>query len=152
MVIILISLSHTCTPADRGKVVSFEKGEGLKGALFFLLCCRDGLSTEMTDDNTALRALTQFPLPKNLLAQVIQIATSSSTVKVSCCSSWEKKPDSSRKLLLEHLVGCFLALIKGEIESRSLSRCQDLKWGFSEAGNRFTVFRGACRAVLQRHL
>lgn len=39
---------------------------------------------EMTDDNTALRALTQFPLPKNLLAQVIQIATSSSTVKVSC--------------------------------------------------------------------
>ncbi|KAL7977835.1 hypothetical protein Chor_010787 [Crotalus horridus] len=42
---------------------------------------RDGLSMEMTDDNTALRALTQFPLPKNLLAQVIQIATSSSTVK-----------------------------------------------------------------------
>lgn len=38
----------------------------------------------MTDDNTAIRALTQFPLPKNLLAQVIQIATSSSTVKVSC--------------------------------------------------------------------
>lgn len=36
----------------------------------------------MTDDNTAIRALTQFPLPKNLLAQVIQIATSSSTVKV----------------------------------------------------------------------
>ncbi|XP_026540784.1 ATP-dependent RNA helicase DHX30 isoform X2 [Notechis scutatus] len=42
---------------------------------------RDALSVEMTDDNTALRALTQFPLPKNLLAQVIQIATSSSTVK-----------------------------------------------------------------------
>ncbi|XP_013915489.1 PREDICTED: putative ATP-dependent RNA helicase DHX30 [Thamnophis sirtalis] len=42
---------------------------------------RDALSMEMTDDNTALRALTQFPLPKNLLAQVIQIATSSSTVK-----------------------------------------------------------------------
>ncbi|KAM6450270.1 ATP-dependent RNA helicase DHX30 isoform 2-T2 [Liasis olivaceus] len=42
---------------------------------------RDGFSLEMTDDNTALRALTQFPLPKNLLAQVIQIATSSSTVK-----------------------------------------------------------------------
>lgn len=39
----------------------------------------------MTDDNTAIRALTQFPLPKNLLAQVIQIATSSSTVKVGCC-------------------------------------------------------------------
>lgn len=39
----------------------------------------------MTDDNTAIRALTQFPLPKNLLAQVIQIATSSSTVKVRCC-------------------------------------------------------------------
>ncbi|KAG8138641.1 hypothetical protein E2320_001445, partial [Naja naja] len=38
-------------------------------------------SVEMTDDSTALRALTQFPLPKNLLAQVIQIATSSSTVK-----------------------------------------------------------------------
>ncbi|XP_070623277.1 ATP-dependent RNA helicase DHX30 isoform X3 [Erythrolamprus reginae] len=42
---------------------------------------RDPFSVEMTDDNTALRALTQFPLPKNLLAQVIQIATSSSTVK-----------------------------------------------------------------------
>ncbi|XP_070800502.1 ATP-dependent RNA helicase DHX30 [Pituophis catenifer annectens] len=42
---------------------------------------RDALSVEMTDDNTALRALTQFPLPKNLLAQVIQIATSSSTIK-----------------------------------------------------------------------
>ncbi|XP_061443761.1 ATP-dependent RNA helicase DHX30 isoform X1 [Rhineura floridana] len=42
---------------------------------------RDGFCLEMTDDNTALRALTQFPLPKNLLAQVIQIATSSSTVK-----------------------------------------------------------------------
>uniref|UniRef100_A0ABM5GMB6 ATP-dependent RNA helicase DHX30 n=2 Tax=Pogona vitticeps TaxID=103695 RepID=A0ABM5GMB6_9SAUR len=42
---------------------------------------RDGFSLEMTDDSTALRALTQFPLPKNLLAQVIQIATSSSTVK-----------------------------------------------------------------------
>ncbi|XP_044275429.1 ATP-dependent RNA helicase DHX30 isoform X1 [Varanus komodoensis] len=42
---------------------------------------RDGFSVDMTDDNTALRALTQFPLPKNLLAQVIQIATSSSTVK-----------------------------------------------------------------------
>ncbi|XP_058039176.1 ATP-dependent RNA helicase DHX30 isoform X1 [Ahaetulla prasina] len=42
---------------------------------------RDALSVETTDDNTALRALTQFPLPKNLLAQVIQIATSSSTVK-----------------------------------------------------------------------
>ncbi|KAH0627691.1 hypothetical protein JD844_003797 [Phrynosoma platyrhinos] len=42
---------------------------------------RDGFSLEMTDDTTALRALTQFPLPKNLLAQVIQIATSSSTVK-----------------------------------------------------------------------
>lgn len=41
----------------------------------------------MTDDNTAIRALTQFPLPKNLLAQVIQIATSSSTVKVGCCLS-----------------------------------------------------------------
>lgn len=43
---------------------------------------RGGSSIEMTDDNTAIRALTQFPLPKNLLAQVIQIATSSSTVKV----------------------------------------------------------------------
>ncbi|KFV65869.1 Putative ATP-dependent RNA helicase DHX30, partial [Dryobates pubescens] len=42
---------------------------------------RGGSSIEMTDDNTAIRALTQFPLPKNLLAQVIQIATSSSTVK-----------------------------------------------------------------------
>lgn len=44
---------------------------------------RGGSSIEMTDDTTAIRALTQFPLPKNLLAQVIQIATSSSTVKVS---------------------------------------------------------------------
>ncbi|XP_065442760.1 ATP-dependent RNA helicase DHX30 isoform X2 [Chrysemys picta bellii] len=42
---------------------------------------RGGTSVEMTDDNNAIRALTQFPLPKNLLAQVIQIATSSSTVK-----------------------------------------------------------------------
>ncbi|KYO33303.1 putative ATP-dependent RNA helicase DHX30 isoform C [Alligator mississippiensis] len=42
---------------------------------------RGGSSIEMTDDTTAIRALTQFPLPKNLLAQVIQIATSSSTVK-----------------------------------------------------------------------
>uniref|UniRef100_A0A452H8W2 ATP-dependent RNA helicase DHX30 n=1 Tax=Gopherus agassizii TaxID=38772 RepID=A0A452H8W2_9SAUR len=42
---------------------------------------RGGASVEMTDDNNAIRALTQFPLPKNLLAQVIQIATSSSTVK-----------------------------------------------------------------------
>uniref|UniRef100_A0A8C8VQH7 ATP-dependent RNA helicase DHX30 n=1 Tax=Pelusios castaneus TaxID=367368 RepID=A0A8C8VQH7_9SAUR len=40
-----------------------------------------GGSVEMTDDNCAIRALAQFPLPKNLLAQVIQIATSSSTVK-----------------------------------------------------------------------
>lgn len=37
----------------------------------------------MTDDDSAIRALTQFPLPKNLLAKVIQIATSSSTAKVS---------------------------------------------------------------------
>lgn len=35
----------------------------------------------MTDDDSAIRALTQFPLPKNLLAKVIQIATSSSTAK-----------------------------------------------------------------------
>lgn len=40
----------------------------------------------MTDDDSAIRALTQFPLPKNLLAKVIQIATSSSTAKVSCLS------------------------------------------------------------------
>ncbi|XP_036850107.1 ATP-dependent RNA helicase DHX30 isoform X1 [Manis javanica] len=40
-----------------------------------------GGSIEMTDDDSALRALTQFPLPKNLLAKVIQIATSSSTAK-----------------------------------------------------------------------
>lgn len=42
----------------------------------------------MTDDDSAIRALTQFPLPKNLLAKVIQIATSSSTAKVSWVS-WE---------------------------------------------------------------
>lgn len=42
-----------------------------------------GGSIEMTDDDSALRALTQFPLPKNLLAKVIQIATSSSTAKAS---------------------------------------------------------------------
>ncbi|XP_076985576.1 ATP-dependent RNA helicase DHX30-like isoform X2 [Tamandua tetradactyla] len=41
---------------------------------------REG-SFEMTDDDSAIRALTQFPLPKNLLAKVIQIATSSSTTK-----------------------------------------------------------------------
>lgn len=41
----------------------------------------------MTDDDSAIRALTQFPLPKNLLAKVIQIATSSSTAKVSWLSS-----------------------------------------------------------------
>ncbi|KAM9100920.1 ATP-dependent RNA helicase DHX30 isoform X3 [Sarcophilus harrisii] len=40
-----------------------------------------GGSFEMTDDDSAVRALTQFPLPKNLLAKVIQIATSSSTAK-----------------------------------------------------------------------
>ncbi|EAW64833.1 ATP-dependent RNA helicase DHX30 isoform X1 [Homo sapiens] len=40
-----------------------------------------GSSFEMTDDDSAIRALTQFPLPKNLLAKVIQIATSSSTAK-----------------------------------------------------------------------
>jgi ATP-dependent RNA helicase DHX30 len=40
----------------------------------------------MTDDDSAVRALTQFPLPKNLLAKVIQIATSSSTAKVSWVS------------------------------------------------------------------
>ncbi|XP_049572234.1 ATP-dependent RNA helicase DHX30 isoform X4 [Orcinus orca] len=40
-----------------------------------------GGSFEMTDDDSAIRALTQFPLPKNLLAKVIQIATSSSTAK-----------------------------------------------------------------------
>lgn len=40
----------------------------------------------MTDDDSAIRALTQFPLPKNLLAKVIQIATSSSTAKVSWVS------------------------------------------------------------------
>lgn len=40
----------------------------------------------MTDDDSAIRALTQFPLPKNLLAKVIQIATSSSTAKVSWLS------------------------------------------------------------------
>ncbi|XP_028933729.1 ATP-dependent RNA helicase DHX30 isoform X1 [Ornithorhynchus anatinus] len=44
---------------------------------------RDGRggSFEMCDDDSAIRALTQFPLPKNLLAKVIQIATSSSTAK-----------------------------------------------------------------------
>ncbi|XP_048190491.1 ATP-dependent RNA helicase DHX30 isoform X3 [Perognathus longimembris pacificus] len=40
-----------------------------------------GGSFEMTDDDSAIRALAQFPLPKNLLAKVIQIATSSSTAK-----------------------------------------------------------------------
>ncbi|XP_051879730.1 ATP-dependent RNA helicase DHX30 isoform X2 [Pristis pectinata] len=34
----------------------------------------------MTDDSSAMRALTQFPEPKNLLSKVIQIATTSSTV------------------------------------------------------------------------
>lgn len=49
-----------------------------------------GGSFEMTDDDSAIRALTQFPLPKNLLAKVIQIATSSSTAKVrsSFWSMW----------------------------------------------------------------
>lgn len=55
----------------------------------------------MTDDNTAIRALTQFPLPKNLLAQVIQIATSSSTVKVRC--SLTPARDEARRLQLESL-------------------------------------------------
>lgn len=48
-----------------------------------------GGSFEMTDDDSAIRALTQFPLPKNLLAKVIQIATSSSTAKVSWEASWK---------------------------------------------------------------
>ncbi|XP_067835126.1 ATP-dependent RNA helicase DHX30 [Heptranchias perlo] len=34
----------------------------------------------MTDDTSAMRALTQFPEPKNLLSKVIQIATTSSTI------------------------------------------------------------------------
>ncbi|XP_078396973.1 ATP-dependent RNA helicase DHX30 isoform X1 [Cetorhinus maximus] len=34
----------------------------------------------MTDDTSAMRALTQFPEPKNLLSKVIQIATTSSAV------------------------------------------------------------------------
>ncbi|XP_048384755.1 ATP-dependent RNA helicase DHX30 isoform X2 [Stegostoma tigrinum] len=34
----------------------------------------------MTDNTSAMRALTQFPEPKNLLSKVIQIATTSSTV------------------------------------------------------------------------
>lgn len=55
----------------------------------------------MTDDNTAIRALTQFPLPKNLLAQVIQIATSSSTVKVRCCLTHAR--DEAQRLQLESL-------------------------------------------------
>lgn len=55
----------------------------------------------MTDDNTAIRALTQFPLPKNLLAQVIQIATSSSTVKVRCCLTSAR--DKAQRLQLESL-------------------------------------------------
>lgn len=55
----------------------------------------------MTDDNTAIRALTQFPLPKNLLAQVIQIATSSSTVKVRCCFTPAR--DEAQRLQLESL-------------------------------------------------
>lgn len=55
----------------------------------------------MTDDNTAIRALTQFPLPKNLLAQVIQIATSSSTVKVRCCLTPTR--DKAQRLQLESL-------------------------------------------------
>lgn len=55
----------------------------------------------MTDDNTAIRALTQFPLPKNLLAQVIQIATSSSTVKVRCCVTPAR--EEAQRLQLESL-------------------------------------------------
>jgi len=60
----------------------------------------------MTDDNTAIRALTQFPLPKNLLAQVIQIATSSSTVKVRCCLT--PAGDEAHRLPLESLWMLFL--------------------------------------------
>lgn len=71
--------------------------EDLAAAFSSLSCCRDGFSLEMTDDNTALRALTQFPLPKNLLAQVIQIATSSSTVKVS----WRRRRVSLERLFLK---------------------------------------------------
>lgn len=69
---------------------------------------RGGSSIEMTDDNTAIRALTQFPLPKNLLAQVIQIATSSSTVKVRCCLLSALGP-TVRKLRDSswNLFGCF---------------------------------------------
>lgn len=55
----------------------------------------------MTDDNTAMRALTQFPLPKNLLAQVIQIATSSSTVKVRCCLTPAR--DKAQRLQMKSL-------------------------------------------------
>ena len=66
----------------------------------------------MTDDNTAIRALTQFPLPKNLLAQVIQIATSSSTVKVRCCLTGPCQGpagDEAQKLRLESLWMLFWA-------------------------------------------
>ncbi|KAK2091067.1 ATP-dependent RNA helicase dhx30 [Saguinus oedipus] len=51
-----------------------------------------GSSFEMTDDDSAIRALTQFPLPKNLLAKVIQIATSSSTAKWKLSYSRRSEP------------------------------------------------------------
>lgn len=66
----------------------------------------------MTDDNTAIRALTQFPLPKNLLAQVIQIATSSSTVKVRCCVTPAR--EEAQGLQLESLWVHFLGNRAGE--------------------------------------
>lgn len=85
---------------------------------------RGGSSIEMTDDNTAIRALTQFPLPKNLLAQVIQIATSSSTVKVRCCLTPAR--DKAQRLWLESLWTLFLG-------SWELGREGKLKLGLLES-------------------
>lgn len=74
-----LSYQH-CVPALKS-----QRNLPRKTADFFTstVCPHRGGSFEMTDDDSAIRALTQFPLPKNLLAKVIQIATSSSTAKVS---------------------------------------------------------------------
>ena len=81
-------LAAHCSDAA-SEPLGFRAGEtGLGRERFFTYTFGPlrGGSFEMTDDDSAVRALTQFPLPKYLLAKVIQIATSSSTAKVSWVS------------------------------------------------------------------
>lgn len=81
----------------------------------------------MTDDDSAIRALTQFPLPKNLLAKVIQIATSSSTAKVSwlsqkcTCLCLSSQGSAERKpWVWVRARGAFLSACLGQVEGHGI--------------------------------